>query len=54
MDEEGKLNAAWRSCGAKFLWIMVGTLQHGRCHSKRVALRIKAMLEGVAGEEYGP
>jgi cation diffusion facilitator CzcD-associated flavoprotein CzcO len=52
MDEEGELNGAWRACGAKNLWIMVGTLQHGRYHSKRVALRIKAMLEGVAGEEY--
>lgn len=52
IDEEGELNSAWRDCGVPNLWIMVGTLQHGRYHSKKVALRIKAMLEGVAGEKY--
>jgi hypothetical protein len=31
---------------------MVGTLQHGRYHSKKTALRIKAMLEGIAPESY--
>lgn len=30
----------------------IGTLQHGRYHSKRVALRIKGTLEGVAAEPY--
>lgn len=30
----------------------VGTLQHGRYHSKRLALRIKGVLEGVAAEPY--
>lgn len=52
MDEEGELNSAWRNCGVQGLWIMVGTLQHGRYHSKKVALRIKAMLEGIANEPY--
>ena len=52
MDEEGELNSAWRDCGVPNMWIMVGTLQHARYHSKKVALRIKAMLEGVAGETY--
>jgi lysine/ornithine N-monooxygenase len=52
MDREGELNSAWRNCGVQGLWIMVGTLQHGRYHSKKVALRIKAMLEGIAGTPY--
>lgn len=52
MDEEGELNSAWKDCGVPNLWIMVGTLQHGRYHSKKVALRIKAMIEGVAGVSY--
>lgn len=52
MDDEGELNGAWKHCGVDNLWIMVGTLQHGRYHSKRVSLRIKAMLEGVAGARY--
>lgn len=52
MDEEGELNSAWKDCGVPNLWIMVGTLQHGRYHSKKVALRIKAMIEGVAGQAY--
>ncbi|KAI5480143.1 flavin-containing monooxygenase [Pseudohyphozyma bogoriensis] len=52
MDEEGELNSAWRDCGVPNLWIMVGTLQAARYHSKKVALRIKARLEGIAPEPY--
>ncbi|KAJ9649829.1 hypothetical protein H2198_010847 [Neophaeococcomyces mojaviensis] len=52
MDEEGELNSAWKTSGVPGLWLMVGTLQHGRYHSKKLALRIKAMLEGVAPEPY--
>ncbi|KAM0750595.1 putative monooxygenase protein [Meredithblackwellia eburnea MCA 4105] len=53
MDEEGELNSAWRSdVGVPNLWIMVGTLQAARYHSKKVALRIKARLEGIAPEPY--
>lgn len=52
MDEEGELNTAWKTSGVQGLWLMVGTLQHGRYHSKKLALRIKAMLEGVAPEPY--
>jgi cation diffusion facilitator CzcD-associated flavoprotein CzcO len=52
IDEEGELNSAWRDCGVPNLWIMVGTLQLARWHSKKVALRIKADLEGVHGEKY--
>jgi hypothetical protein len=52
MDEEGELNSAWKDCGVKNLWIMVGTLQAARYHSKKVALRIKAQLEGIAPVPY--
>ncbi|KAK6384353.1 hypothetical protein LTS17_001916 [Exophiala oligosperma] len=52
MDEEGELNTAWKTSGVPGLWLMVGTLQHGRYHSKKLALRIKAILEGVAPEPY--
>ncbi|KAI1617017.1 putative monooxygenase protein [Exophiala viscosa] len=52
MDEEGELNSAWRTSGVPGLWLMVGTLQAGRYHSKKLALRIKAILEGIAPEPY--
>ncbi|KAI5476110.1 flavin-containing monooxygenase [Pseudohyphozyma bogoriensis] len=52
IDEEGELKGTWRNSGVKGLWIMVGTLMHGRYHSQKVALRIKAMLEGIAPESY--
>lgn len=52
MDEEGELNSAWRDTGVENLWLMVGTLQAARYHSHKVALRIKARLEGIEGERY--
>lgn len=52
MDEEGEINSAYKDCGVPNMWIMVGTLQHGRYHSKKVSLRIKAMIEGVADKPY--
>ncbi|KAJ9497387.1 hypothetical protein H2202_007191 [Exophiala xenobiotica] len=52
MDEEGELNSAWKTSGVPGLWLMLGTLQAGRYHSKKLALRIKAILEGVAPEPY--
>lgn len=52
MDQEGELNSAWKTSGVPGLWLMVGTLQAGRYHSKKLALRIKAMLEGVAPDPY--
>ncbi|TXT04800.1 hypothetical protein VHUM_04068 [Vanrija humicola] len=51
VDEEGEINAAWRDCGVKNMWIMVGALQQARYHSHKVALRIKARLEGVRGAD---
>jgi len=52
MDEEGELNSAWKTNGVPGLWLMVGTLQAGRYHSKKLALRMKAILEGIAHEPY--
>jgi hypothetical protein len=52
LDEEDELNTAWKTSGVPGLWLMVGTLQHGRYHSKKLALRIKAILEGIAPEPY--
>jgi hypothetical protein len=52
MDEEGELNSAWRDAGIPNYWLMVGTLQAARYHSAKVALRIKARLEGIEGERY--
>lgn len=52
MDEEGELNSAWRDTGVRNLWVMVGTLQAARYHSKKVALNIKARLEGICEEPY--
>ncbi|OWZ61949.1 hypothetical protein AYX14_06962 [Cryptococcus neoformans] len=52
VDKEGEIRSAWKDCGVPNLWIMIGTLQNGRYHSKRVSLRIKAMLEGVARPSY--
>lgn len=52
VDEEGEINSAWRTSGVPGLWIMVGTLHQGRYHSKKLALRIKAILEGIAPEPY--
>jgi hypothetical protein len=52
MDEEGELNSAWRDTGVPNLWLMVGTLQAARYHSKSIALRIKARLEGLEPQPY--
>ena len=52
MDEEGELNAAWKLTGIPDLWLMAGALPLSRYHSKKLALRIKAVLEGIAPEPY--
>ncbi|KAK4702596.1 hypothetical protein P7C70_g3624, partial [Phenoliferia sp. Uapishka_3] len=49
---EGELNGAWRYLGVDNLWAMVGTFGWARFHSKVVASRIKADLEGISGEMY--
>ncbi|KAM0746806.1 FAD/NAD(P)-binding domain-containing protein [Meredithblackwellia eburnea MCA 4105] len=52
IDEEGEIKTAYKESGCKNLWIMVGYLPMARFHSKRLALRIKALLEGIATTPY--
>ncbi|KAJ5622727.1 Flavoprotein [Penicillium herquei] len=52
IDEEGELRCAWKETGVQNLWLMIGALQHSRYHSKKLALRIKAILEGIARKPY--
>ncbi|BEJ01312.1 hypothetical protein CcaverHIS631_0511690 [Cutaneotrichosporon cavernicola] len=52
IDSEGEFRNVFRHCGVDNLWIVVSILPYGRYHSKLVALRIKAMLEGVHGPVY--
>ncbi len=52
VDEDGEMRGAWRQFGVENLWVVVGTLQMARFHSKIVATRIKAALEGVNLEVY--
>ncbi|KAJ9132188.1 Flavin-containing monooxygenase [Pleurostoma richardsiae] len=52
IDEEGELNGAWKFTGVENLWLMVGSLQPARFHSQKLALRIKAILEGISSEPY--
>ncbi|KAJ5731797.1 Flavoprotein [Penicillium malachiteum] len=50
--DEGELRCAWKETGVQNMWLMVGALQHSRYHSKKLALRIKAILEGIARKPY--
>ncbi|OWZ42561.1 flavin-containing monooxygenase [Cryptococcus neoformans Tu259-1] len=52
VDEEGEMKSAWKECGVPNLWLMIGYLPLTRYHSKLVALRIKALLEGVSPAPY--
>jgi cation diffusion facilitator CzcD-associated flavoprotein CzcO len=52
VDEEGELRSAYRESGVPGLWIMVGYLPYTRYHSKRLALRLKALIEGIAPAPY--
>ncbi|VUC30072.1 unnamed protein product [Clonostachys rosea] len=52
IDEEGELNAAWKFTDVKDLWLMVGSLQPARFHSQKMALRIKAILDGISPAPY--
>ncbi|KAF7324570.1 Flavin-containing monooxygenase [Mycena kentingensis (nom. inval.)] len=47
LNSEGEMNAAWRDMGVKGLWYMTGNFSMARFYSKRLALQIKAMEEGV-------
>jgi cation diffusion facilitator CzcD-associated flavoprotein CzcO len=52
VDEEGELKTAYKESGVEGLWIFVGYLPMTRYHSKRLALRIKALIEGVSPSPY--
>lgn len=52
IDEEGEFRCAYRESGVKNLWIMVGYLPYTRFHSKLLAMRFKALQEGIAHAPY--
>ncbi|VUC36501.1 unnamed protein product [Clonostachys rosea] len=52
IDEEGEFKGAYRECGVPNLWIFVGYLPYTRYHSKLLALRLKALKEGVGHAPY--
>lgn len=52
IDEEGEAKSAYKLSGVPGLWMMVGFLPFTRYHSKRLALRLKALLEGIAPPPY--
>ncbi|WWC60719.1 uncharacterized protein I303_103295 [Kwoniella dejecticola CBS 10117] len=52
IDEEGEFKTAYRETGVKNMWVFVGYLPYTRFHSKRLALRIKALLEGISPSPY--
>jgi cation diffusion facilitator CzcD-associated flavoprotein CzcO len=52
VDEEGEFKSAYKESGVPNLWMMVGYLPYTRYHSKRVALRLKALIEGIAPAPY--
>jgi cation diffusion facilitator CzcD-associated flavoprotein CzcO len=52
IDEEGEYNTAFRETGVPNFWIMVGFLPMTRYNSKILALRLKALKEGVGRPPY--
>jgi cation diffusion facilitator CzcD-associated flavoprotein CzcO len=52
IDEEGEYKTAYRETGVPNLWIMVGFLPMTRYASKLLALRLKALKEGVSPPPY--
>lgn len=52
VDEEGEMRSVYKESGCKNLWIMAGYLPFSRFHSKRLAIRLKALLEGVSPAPY--
>ncbi|RAH72502.1 flavin-containing monooxygenase [Aspergillus aculeatinus CBS 121060] len=52
IDEEGEFKTAYRETGVPNLWLMVGYLPYTRFHSKLMAMRIKALMEGVSPAPY--
>ncbi|KAF2996765.1 hypothetical protein E8E14_003597 [Neopestalotiopsis sp. 37M] len=52
IDEEGEFKSAFRETGVPNLWIMVGFLPMTRFQSKVLALRLKALTEGISPPPY--
>lgn len=52
VDEEGEFKTAYKETGVANLWIMVGYLPMSRYHSKLLAMRLKALKEGISLEPY--
>ncbi|KAL2850502.1 hypothetical protein BJX68DRAFT_255200 [Aspergillus pseudodeflectus] len=52
IDEEGEYKTAYRETGVPNLWIMVGFLPMTRYASKLLALRLKALQEGISPPPY--
>lgn len=52
IDEEGEYRNAFRETGVPNLWIMVGSLPMTRFQSRLLALRLKALCEGVSPPPY--
>jgi cation diffusion facilitator CzcD-associated flavoprotein CzcO len=52
IDEEGEFRNAFRETGVPNLWIMVGFLPMTRYQSRVLALRLKAITEGISPPPY--
>lgn len=52
IDEEGESKTAFRETGVPNFWIMVGFLPMTRYASKLLALRLKALKEGISPAPY--
>lgn len=52
IDEEGEYKNAFRETGVPNFWIMVGFLPMTRYNSKILALRLKALIEGISPAPY--
>ncbi|KAJ4269876.1 hypothetical protein NW762_001545 [Fusarium torreyae] len=52
IDEEGEYKNAFKETGVPNLWIMVGFLPMTRFQSRLLALRLKALKEGISPPPY--
>ena len=52
IDEEGEFKTVYRESGVPNLWIMAGYLPMTRFHSKLLAMRLKALKEGISLPPY--
>ena len=52
IDEEGEFKTVYRESGVPNLWFMVGFLPYTRYHSKLLAMRLKALKEGIGHAPY--